>query len=503
MIDFLFNTDYFIFLFALLLIIGVVATKFSSKFGVPALVLFIVVGMIAGDDGLGLIEFGNASLAKLFGMIALIIILFEGGLQTKWDAVKPVAYPAITLATLGVLLTAVFTGIAARFILDLTWLEALLFGSIVGSTDAAAVFAVLRGKNIKSRLGTTLEAESASNDPMAMFLTISFIQLIQTDDSSILSLIPQFFWQMGIGLLIGYVLGKAGVWVLNKINLDSGGLYPVLGLGIAASTYGTASLIGASGLLAVYVVAIVIGNAEIPYRHMITRFSEGLAWMMQILMFVVLGLLVFPSEIIGPIMLKGLLLSLILMLVARPISVFVIVAFFKYRLKENIFLAWSGLRGAVPIVLATFPMLAGLEQSQMFFNVIFFVVLTSALIQGSTISPLASKLGLVEDDQPSPAHSIELVSIGKTNAEIIEYVVKDQDDVAHKPIADLALPENALINAIIRNDEVITPFGSTVIQPHDILFILVNKDKIKDLKQALMKRKKKDEFDKEVVDGQY
>ncbi|WP_307343800.1 potassium/proton antiporter [Caldalkalibacillus uzonensis] len=479
------DTDQFIFLFSLLLITGVLAAKFSYKFGVPALILFIGLGMIVGSDGLGIIYFDNASLAQLFGILALIIILFEGGLQTKWDNIKAVAYPSLTLATLGVVLTAFFVGIAVKLILDVTWLEAFLFGAIVGSTDAAAVFAVLRGKNIQKKLESTLEAESGTNDPMAMFLTLSLIELIRLDQGNLLLLIPQFLWQMGAGLLLGYVIGRGAVWVLRQIRLDSGGLYPVLGLGMAILGYGVTAIIGASGLLAVYILALVIGNADVPYRHAIFRFHEGFAWMMQILMFILLGLLVFPSEIIGTVMLKGLLISIILMFIARPLSVFISMVFFRYTFRENLFLAWSGLRGAVPIVLATYPLLAGLENSHLFFNLVFFVVLTSALIQGSTISPLAKKLGLVGPPEPSSPHSLELVSLGETNAEIVEYIVQKQDAVVGKRIKDISFPERVLISAIVRNDQVITPEGATVIHEGDILFVLVNKDQVEALKETL------------------
>jgi cell volume regulation protein A len=490
MIDVIYNTDYFIFLAALLLILGVVATKFSTRLGVPALVFFIVVGMIVGSDGLGLIDFSNASLAQLFGILALIIILFEGGMQTKWNNVKPVVYPSLTLATLGVLLTTIIIGIAAKYVLDVSWLEAFLFGAIVGSTDAAAVFAVISGKNIKPKLSSTLEVESGTNDPMAVFLTLSLIELIGAEHSNYLSLIPLFAWQMGIGLVVGYLLGKFAVWAIHKINLDSSGLYPVLALGLAIFCYSFTALIDASGLLAVYVLALIIGNSDnVPYRHSIFRFNEGFAWMMQILMFIVLGLLVFPSQLVGSVIIKGLLLSVILMLIARPIGVFISMMFFKYNFKETIFLSWSGLRGAVPIVLATYPMIAGLENSQLFFNVVFFVVLTSALIQGATISPLADKLGLTGKKQLAAAHSLELVSIGNANAEIVEYFVNENANIVGKKLAEILLPKNTLINAIIRNNQLVTPNGATQIKENDILFVLASKDRVEELRQILSKDK--------------
>ncbi|OLO39120.1 K+/H+ antiporter [Alkalihalophilus pseudofirmus] len=472
-----FNLDYFILLTALLLIIGVLTTKFSTRIGVPALVLFILVGMVAGSDGLGLIYFDNAKLAQLIGILALVIILFEGGLQTKWSNVKRVAVPSLSLATFGVIITTAVVAGAAKLVLDVSWLEALLFGAIVGSTDAAAVFAVLKGQNIKARMGATLEAESGTNDPMAVFLTLSFIQLILADEPNYLLLVGSFFWQMGIGLVIGLAFGRLATYAINRINLDSSGLYPVFALAFALLTYSVTALIGASGLLAVYVAALVIGNSEITYRHSIFRFNEGFAWMMQILMFVILGLLIFPGQLFADlILLKGLLISFILIIVARPVAVFICTIGLKYNWKEKIFLSWAGLRGAVPIVLATFPMIAGLENSQMFFNVVFAVVLTSALVQGSSISFFAKKLGLTGPPKANSPHSLELVSIGKANAEIIEFEVNEKHQINGKRIMEVTFPKKVLINAVIREGELITPRGKTRLKSGDILYILTSRE---------------------------
>lgn len=486
----MFNLDYFILLGALLLIIGVLTTKFSTRIGVPALVLFIAVGMIVGSDGLGLIYFDNEKYAQLIGMLALIIILFEGGLQTKWKTVQSVLTPSLSLATIGVLITTSIVAVAAKIIFDVPWFEAFLFGSIVGSTDAAAVFAVLKGQNIKARLGATLEAESGTNDPMAVFLTITFIQLLTVGESNWFLLIMSFFWQMGMGLLMGLLFGKIAIFAINRINLDSSGLYPVFALAFALLTYSTTALFNASGLLAVYVAALLIGNADLTYRHSIFRFNEGFAWMAQIMMFVILGLLVFPSQLFTfDVIIKGVLLSIILIVIARPIAVYLSTIKMGYTNKEKLFLSWAGLRGAVPIVLATFPMLAGLEDSQIFFNVVFFVVLTSALIQGSTISTVAEKLGLTGPKKPQPMHTLELVSIGKANAEIVEYEVVDHSNVVNKKIVDIDLPSSVLINAIIRSEKLITPKGNTVIKGGDILYILTPRTSKAALKELLEEQK--------------
>ncbi|WP_223700867.1 potassium/proton antiporter [Sutcliffiella deserti] len=498
MISGAFNVDYFILLIAILLIVGVITTKFSSKMGVPALVLFIIVGMIAGSDGVGLISFDNPKYAQLIGIFALVIILFEGGLQTKWTTVRPVIVPSVLLATIGVVLTTSIVALSAMLILDVTLLEAFLFGAIVGSTDAAAVFAVLKGQNINERMGATLEAESGTNDPMAVFLTLSFIEIIMASNPSYIGFIGNFFWQMGFGLIFGLALGKIASYAINRINLDSSGLYPVFALAFALLTYSAAALMGASGLLAVYVAALIIGNKELTYRHSIFRFNEGFAWMMQILMFILLGLLVFPGQLFQlDIMLKGLLISVILIVVARPIAVFLSTIGLGFDVKEKIFLSWAGLRGAVPIVLATFPMLAGIPNSQLFFNVVFFVVLTSTLVQGSTITLLAHKLNLMGPKKIAPLHSLELVSIGKANAEIIEYEVEEDTAIIGQSLADIEFPKNTLINAIIRSGILVTPSGDTIIKEKDFLYILTSRKSKKEL-EAFLRQKNEDEIEEEI-----
>lgn len=475
-----FTVDSSILLLSILLIVGVMMTKFSARLGVPSLVFFIAVGLLLSR----FIYYDDAYLTQLFGILALIVILFEGGLQTKWKNVKPVIVPSTILATVGVLITAGIIGVLAKIILNLTWLEGMLFGAIVGSTDAAAIFAVLGTKNIKTKLTATLEAESGTNDPMAIFLTISLIELIQYPDTSFISLILGFLWQMGLGLLMGVLLGKASVWIINKINLDSSGLYPVLSMALAILTYSGTAMLKGSGLLAVYVMAVLVGNSDLTYRHSIFRFNEGFAWMMQISMFILLGLLVFPDQLVS-IVWQGLGLSILLMFVARPIGVFISMFFLKYNIKEMTFISWAGLRGAVPIVLATYPLIAGLENSQLIFNVVFFVVLTSALVQGSTVSFVAGKLGLLGKQKAVAPHTLELVSIGKTNSEIIEIDVEEQSPVAGREIQHTDLPEDALITAIVRQDKIITPRGQTVIEPGDVLYVLLPKSSREQIKQQL------------------
>ncbi|MGY0694931.1 potassium/proton antiporter [Virgibacillus sp. FSP13] len=482
------SVETLIFLFSAMLIIGVLATKFSSRLGLPSLVLFLLFGMALNQ----FIFFENAEFAQLIGILALIIILFDGGAHTKWDHIRPVIGAAGTLATLGVLITTLVTGLAAMYILHLTLLEGMLFGAIVGSTDAAAVFSVLGNKNIKKNLTSTLEAESGSNDPMAVFLTIAFIEMIQIPDSSIWSAIGSFFVQMALGLIFGLILGKIIVLIINHIKLEAAGLYPVLAMGMAIFTYVFTDLLGGSGLLAVYVMAVFVGNNDLMYRFTISRFNEGFSWMMQIIMFILLGLLVFPSQLLD-VTWQGILLSIILMFIARPIAVFLCMIFMKYNVKEQLFISWSGLKGAVPIVLATYPIVAGVENSQLIFNTVFFVVLISALVQGSTLSWLASKLGLTGEGNNQESPSMELINLGNTDSEIMEVAITEQAPSVNTSLIDLELPKDTLIIGIVRDNNLITPTGNSVIETGDTLYVLINKKIREKAKAALLGKKQKKE----------
>ncbi|GAA0447103.1 MAG: potassium/proton antiporter [Bacillota bacterium] len=480
------SLEMLIFLFSAMLIVGVLATKFSTRLGLPALVLFLLIGM-----GLNkFVFFENVELTQLIGIMALIIILFEGGTQTKWEQVRPVLGAAGSLATLGVLLTTILTGFAAMYILDLSLLEGMLFGAIVGSTDAAAVFSVLGNKNINTKLTSTLEAESGSNDPMAVFLTVSFIELIQIPETSIWSTIGSFFIQMGLGLLIGLLLGKLTVMLINNIKLDTAGLYPTLAIGMATATYFLADFLGGSGLLAVYVMAVFVGNSDLMYRFSILRFNEGFAWMMQIVMFILLGLLVFPSQL-TEVFWQGIILSIILMFIARPIAVFISMVFMKYNVKEKLFISWAGLKGAVPIVLATYPIIAEVDNSDLIFNAVFFVVLISALVQGSTLSWLATKLKLTGYKNDPTKPSMELINLGNTEAEIMEVRIFSQSPAVNTSLIDIELPDETLIIGIIRDKQVITPTGNSVILENDILYVLSNKKNREKSKKVLLGQKEK------------
>jgi cell volume regulation protein A len=467
------KTNSIILLVGIMMVTGVLAAKFSNRVGVPALVLFVGLGMMLGR----FFYFDDAFVTQLFGTFALIAILFDGGLNTSWPEVRPVMKVAGVLATLGVVVTSLVIGFFAHFLLEVSWLEAMLFGSIVGSTDAAAVFAVIGGHSVRKNLAATLEAESGCNDPTAIFLTLLCIQLLTNPATSVFQMGLYFLREIGVGGIAGYLSGKLMVRLINRIQMKSSGLYPILSLACAVLTYALTAALGGSGFLAVYAMAIVAGNSEMVYRPAIFRFNEGFAWMMQIFMFVLLGWLVFPEQL-ATLLLPGFLLALLLMLVARPIGVWVSTLRTSFSNTEKIFLAWAGLKGAVPIVLATYPLIAGLPHANLIFNATFFVVLTSALMQGATINPIARRLGLVELARRQSAYAVELIALEKTDSEIVEVEILVDSAAAHRKICELALPANVLIVAVIRESSVVTPRGGTRLLPGDLIYVLISKQQL-------------------------
>ncbi|KPL76428.1 potassium/proton antiporter [Bellilinea caldifistulae] len=458
-----------------LLLISVLVSKISDRFGVPALLLFLGLGMLAGSDGPGGIYFDNPAIAQFVGVIALVLILFSGGLDTDFKQVRAVLKEGILLSTLGVLITALITGWICIFLLDLPPLVGLLLGAIVSSTDAAAVFSVLRSKGIslKGNLKPLLELESGSNDPMAIFLTIGLIQLIQSPEQSALSLISSFFLQMLLGGVIGVVMGRLMGWLINHIRLGYEGLYPVLSLALVFLTFGVTSILGGSGFLAVYVTGIVLGNREFIHRRSLLRFHDGLAWLMQIAMFLTLGLLVFPSRL-PAVAGSGLLIAAGLMFLSRPLGVLLSLIGSRFSLPEKVFVSWVGLRGAVPIILATFPLLAQIPQAELIFNIVFFVVLTSVLLQGTTITPAARWLKLDAPALPKRIYPIEYTPVGGFKSELKELAVPPNSPMAGKAIVELGLPDDFLVVLIARQNDFVMPSGGTVIQPGDTLLALAD-----------------------------
>ena len=457
-----------------LLILGIVSSRFSLRMGLPVLVLFLLLGMLAGSEGLGGIVFENYTLAHAVGSLALMLILFDGGLRTPIEGIKLAWKPSVALATVGVLMTAVITGVAASYILGISLLQGLLLGSIVGSTDAAAVFSVLRsaGVQLKDRLAATLEVESGSNDPMAIFMTVAVIELLLGEIEFGFGIFHFFLMQMGVGAIAGLAFGFLAVRLINAINLPAAGLYPLLTLGCGLATFGGTVLLGGSGFLAVYVAGIVIGNRRTVFHRGTLFFHDGLAWASQIGMFVVLGLLAFPSQLVG-VAAEGLAVAAVLILVARPIAVIPLLLPFNFNWREIVLISWVGLKGAVPIVLAMYPLLYGVEGGDVIFNIVFFVVLVSAITQGWSLPIVARWLGLAEEKAPEPSISLEITSLRDVNADIVEYTLGGDSRAAGRRLSQLGLPDGVVIAMVARGDSLIPPRGSTTLSAGDHVFVVL------------------------------
>lgn len=471
---------------SILLFISIVAGKTSYKFGVPTLVLFLGIGMLAGEDGVG-ISFDEPQLSQLIGVISLNFILFSGGLDTDWKAIKPVMKEGFALSTLGVFLTAIGLGVFVNLVTDFTIFESLLLGSIVSSTDAAAVFSILRAKNLALRenLRPTLELESGSNDPMAYVLTIAFLGLVVNQDQGIATMIPLFLQQMIVGAIAGFGFGKLSKIVINRINLDFEGLYPVLVIALMFITFSVTDFVGGNGFLAIYICAVFLGNQYIMHKKTILKMYDGLAWLMQIVLFLTLGLLVIPSQIV-PVIGIGLIISLFLIFVARPIAVFLSLIPFKMKLRRRFYISWVGLRGAVPIVFATYPLLAGIDKAGMMFNIVFFISLTSILIQGTTLSVVAKWLNVSIPSADKILTPSEKFLEEHPKTEMREIGIPQSNKVVGKKIVDIEFPKSAIIAMIKRDNKYITPNGSTVIKADDVLIVLSeSKNGIKEVFKAL------------------
>lgn len=470
----MFLIDQIILLAAILLLLGIASSKISARLGLPVLVLFLLVGMLAGDEGIGGIAFDSPESAHALGTLALALILFDGGLHTPLSSIKLVWKPAALLATLGVLVTALITGLTAALVLDLPLLEGLLLGAIVGSTDAAAVFSLLRnaGIHIKKRIKATLEIESASNDPMAIFLTIGLLEVIVNDMPFGLGLLQMFFLQMGIGAAVGLGVGWVSVKVINHIHLAASGLYPVMVTACGLLAFGLAANLGGSGFLAIFLAGIMVGNSRIVFQQGTFLFHDGLAWLSQITMFVVLGLLIDPKALLE-VWLEGLLIAAALIFVARPLAVLPMLTPFGFSWRELTLISWVGLRGSVPIILAIFPLIFGLPQAPLVFNVVFFVVLLSATIQGSSLPWMARKLGLAEQPPAAPAATLAITALDDVNADLVEYTLGAESRAVNRRLSQMALPEGTVVAMITRGRSVIPPRGSTFLQADDHLFVML------------------------------
>jgi len=457
----------------LLLAISVLFSRASQRFGVPIALLFLGVGMLAGSEGIGGIEFNNYQVAFRIGVLALALILFDGGLNTPLNSVRRAVGPAGVLATIGVAGTATLAAVGAHY-LGLAWPEALLLGAVVSSTDAAAVFSVLRGSGLqlKRRVSVTLEVESGLNDPVAVILTTVLTQNLLTPGAAMGWRIPvEIVVQMAVGAAVGVGVGYGGRYLLSRLTLPTGGLYPVMTLALGLVAFGVAILIHGSGFLAVYLAGLLLGNGPLPYRTGLLRVHDALAWLSQVGMFLILGLLVFPSRVmeVAPV---GLAIGVLLGFVVRPLVVWLCLLPFRYPRREVLYIGWVGLRGAVPIVLATFPVLAGVPGAERLFDLVFFIVVVNALVQGGSVGWLTRKLGLQSKEPPAPQAVLAIESRQPLQGELMSFYIDDALVVTGVPVADLPLPDGAAVALIIRGNALVPPVTGTALQAGDHVHVI-------------------------------
>ncbi|MBQ7168467.1 MAG: potassium/proton antiporter [Synergistaceae bacterium] len=480
----------------LLFFLSLVAGSLSEKIKVPALILFLGIGMLAGVDGPGGLNFSDANAANSVGTFALAFILFSGGFQTKWSDIKPIVTQGVVLSTLGVLITAVAMAVPIAFLPQFTYKDAFLLGAIVSSTDAAAVFSILRTQKVGLRgsLRPLLEFESGSNDPMAVFLTITAITWLSSPEVPVNELAVKFVVQMTAGGAMGYVMGRFSCWAIQRLRVANEALYPVWGISIVMATFGLTETVYGNGYLAVYVCGIVMGGGDFLYKYSLQRFHEGFAWLMQIIMFLVLGLLVTPSEVANmSVMSMGFLISFCLMFVARPIAVFIGMMFSRSNWREKLFVSWTGLRGAVPIILATYPLTEGHPQARYMFNVIFFVVLTSVMIQGKTLAWFARFLGIDAAVREAKTWTLNFdITPASGTDETREVDLPDDAAVIGRAVKDLRFPDGVTILLINRGEKYLIPKGGTVLERDDTLLIFGDRAKLFDVAQKLTMPAEKD-----------
>jgi potassium/hydrogen antiporter len=465
-----------------LLAAGIAGALLAERMRIPGLLLFLGLGMLVGSEGIGGIEFSDNELARTLGTIALVLILFEGGLTAGWSEIRPVLRTAASLATVGTVVTALVAGLAAKWIFGLSVLEGMIVGAAIAATDSAAIFAVLRRSNLEKRLARSLEGESGMNDPVALLLVIGFIDWIQQPGYGLADMAGQLVLKLALGAAIGLALGRLAVAALNRVRLPTDGIYPVATIAIAGLAYGLAEAAHGSGLLATYLTALALGSGSIPARRTIVAFHEGVGWVAQIGLFILLGLLVFPSTL-GDVAAEGLALSAVLILLARPLAAFAATLLSPLGLRERAMLGWAGLRGATPIWLATFPVVAGVGSGQELFAIVFFVVVTSTLIQGASFEPLARRLGLTTDEPALPRRLLESGRIRRMGGDVVSYRLRPGAAAAGHLVRELGLPREALVNVIVRDGTAIPPRGSTELREGDELHVLVRSELREEVEQ--------------------
>ena len=456
---------------SLVLLICITSTKILYKFGVPILLIFIVLGMFFGSDGIVGIYFDNYELASDICSIALIFIMFYGGFGTNWKMAKPIAVQSILMSSLGVVITAGLTGLFSSIVFKTSLLEGLLIGAVIASTDAAAVFAILRSQklNLKGSIASILEIESGSNDPFAYMLTIIILGLMSNQGYG--SIVPMLLNQIIVGILASIVLAKLSVYLLRNVMFEIEGFYPIFITAISILSYSLSEYFGGNGYLSVYITGIIIGNSKIPHKKSIFQFFDGVSWLMQILLFFLLGLLAFPSQM-PSVMFKGISISIFMILIARPIATFSILSWFKVPIKEQLFISWVGIRGAASIVFAIFAVTYDVHINYDIFHIIFFIVLFSVSVQGTLIPKVARKLDLIDDDQ-SVLKTFNDYKENKST-KLIEFTISENSPIANKSIMDSNIPEDILVVMIKRKGDVLVPNGSTVILPGDTLVLSGN-----------------------------
>lgn len=471
-----------------LLLVCVFVSKISDRLGVPILLLFIGIGMLVGSEGIGGVYFDDPHITQIIGNIALAVILFSSGLDTKWQSVKPVMKEGISLATFGVIITAAVFGGLAYLVLKLSLLESFLIGAIISSTDAAAVFSILRSRSIrlKEKLASVLELESGGNDPIAVLLTITLIGVLNQTSTTAYGIVGAFLLQMLLGLAFGWIFSIISLFLINKFKIGYEGLYPLLLISMVLLAFNITTVLKGSGFLAVYVFGLLLGKNDFLHKHSAMRFFDSTAWFSQIALFLSLGLLVFPSRLL-PVIPLGMLLAFCLVFIARPVAVFLSLLPFKYSIKEKLFISWVGLRGAVPIVLATFPLAAGIQNADLIFNIVFFVVLVSVLLQGILLGNVARWLKL-ENNEPLPSKQpIELIQGDQISSQLKEVVLPDDAASAGKTIMELGLPAGFLIVLISRGDSYVLPNGGTQLAVGDVIYALTEPDCIQVAQDILSK----------------